>query len=365
MENKKYYYHVVYEPGFVNYTGSNSDEFFYWELEPKKIMEVPNRKVVTWELNDLPLTKKFIECYKQKIYAITYDQLVRGRKSSWRMIADVYKGLTTTDVLASRAEMNCIIEWLNTDFQENIWFKIPSKLKLNEVDIYDKREKNLNELHDHFETRMVELESKVARGEIEDESMHKILWDKLQSINLLVHYNERLGVENEIDMMDDADPTYFTSLKCDSPARTEWLLEPEDYEHFTMIRSSNALTLDFGTVGKDLFTCSVTDDQELVYKNMISQQWELNPWVQFDFTSCSEEEWEDDQMEVYNKWLEEHKISDYLDLSDPKYTPGRHQLGECISHNFTSGKDFIDQVISDTPKIHGFFITDEDNNSIL
>ena len=34
--------------------------------------------------------------------------------------------------------------------------------------------------------------------------------------------------------------------------------------------------LDFGTVGKDLLTCSVTDDIELVHKNMVSQQIELN-----------------------------------------------------------------------------------------
>jgi hypothetical protein len=361
----KYFYHVVYEPGFVNYAGSNTDETFYWELEPEKILEVPNRTTVTFELNDLPLTKKFIQAYKEKMYAVTYDQLVRGRKSSWRMIYDVYKGLTTKDVLASRTEMNCIIEWLNTDFQDKIWFTIPSELKLNEIDIHDKRENNLNELHDHFETRMVELESKVAKGEIEDESIHKILWDKLQSINLLVHYNERLGNEYNIEELDKQDPTYFTSLKFDVPERTEWKLQPEDYEHFTMVRSSNALTLDFGTVGKDLFTCSVTEDQELVYKNMISQQWELNPWVQYDFTACTKEEWETDQMLIYNKWLEENKIGDYLDLSDPKYTPGRHQLGECISHNFTCGKDFIDQVITDTPRIYGFFITDENNKSIL
>jgi len=360
----RYRYHVVYEPGFVNYTGSNVSEDFYWHLEPEKIMEVDQRQTVTWELNDLPLTKKFIDAYRYKIHAICYDLMVRRRKKSWRMIADIYKGLTTEDVLASRNEMNCIIEWLNTDYRENIWFDIPSELKLNEVDIFDKRDKNLNELHDHFETRMVELESKVSRGEVDAET-HNILWNKLQSINLLVHYNERLGVENSIEKIDSAEPTYFTSLKCDSPKRTEIKLLPEDYEHFTMVRSSNALTLDFGTVGKDLFTCSVTEDEELVYKDMISQQWELNPWVQYDFTACSHDEWHGDQMEIYNKWLVDKKIGDYLDLSDPKYTPGRHQLGECISHNFTCGKDFIDQIITPTPKIYGFFITDENDQSIL
>lgn len=360
----KYRYHVVYEPGFVNYTGSNVNEDFYWHLEPEKIMEVDQRQTVTWELNDLPLTEKFVEVYKHKIHSIAFDQLVRKRKRSWRMISDIYKGLTTKDVLASRSEMNNIIEYLNTGLADQLWFSIPSELKLNIHDIYDKREKNLNELHDHFETRMVELESKMLHGEV-DAHLHDILWEKLQSINLLVHYNERLGTENNIATMDSANPSYFTSLKCDVPDRTEHILLPEDYEHFTMVRSSNALTLDFGTVGKDLFTCSVTDDQELIYKGMISQQWELNPWVQYDFTSCTHDEWFGDQMEIYNKWLVDNKIGDYLDLANPKYTPGRHQLGECISHNFTCSGDFIDQIIDKTPKIHAFFITDEQNNSIL
>lgn len=359
----KYRYHIVYEPGFVNYTGSNVNDNFFLDLEPEKIMSVEGRQTVTWELNDLPLTQKFVQAYKDKVYAVSYDRFVRKRQHSWRMIADIYKGLTPADVMHSRVEMNNIIEYLNTTFQENIWFTIPAELKLNETDLLDKRAKNLNELHDIFETRMVELESKIARDEFPKE-LQEILWEKLQAINLLVHYNERLGAEIAAEDLENAAPAYFTSLKFDVPERTRILLEPEDYEHFTCVRPAGALTLDFGTVGKDLFTCSCTNDEELVYKGMISQQWELNPWVQFDWCSCSEEEWAD-QMVLYNDWLKEHKIADYLDLSDPKYTPGRHQLGVCISHDFKDANDFINEIVSKTPKIYGFFITDEDNNSIL
>ena len=360
----KFRYHVVYDEGFVNYVGSNVSTDKFFELEPQQVMEQGNRQTVTWELNDLPLTKKFIQAYKDKMYAVVFDENVRHHYNKWRMIADIYKGLTKVDVLRSREEMNNTIEYLNTEFRENIWFDIPRELKLNTEDIYDKREKNLNELHDLFETRMIEMDSKVDRNEFDMEH-YGTLWDKLQSINLLVHYNERLGAEVDIEHLDTAEPEYFTSLKFDVPKRTCIPLQDEDYEHFTMVRPTGALTLDFGTVGKDLFTCSVTDDPELVYKGMISQQWELNPWVQYDWNSCTEEEWHTDQMNLYNAWLEENNIADYLDLSEAKYTPGRHQLGECISHNFKKPRNFIDEIINRTPRIVGFFITDENNNSIL
>ena len=359
----KYRYHVVYESGFVNYTGSNVDDHYFNHLEPNDIMNTPGFQTLTWELNDLPLTQKFIDAYKQKNYQVAYDLFVRKRKRSWRAVTDIYKGLTAESVLESRTEMNNIIEYLNTEFQDKIWFTIPSELKLNDQDLYDKRDKNLNELHDHFETRMIELESKRSRGEI-DLADANILWEKLQSINLIVHFNERLGNENNIDELEHAEESYFTTIKFDVPTRSTILLEPDDYKDFTMVRPAGSLMLDFGTVGKDLFTCSVTNDAELVYKNMISQQWELNPWVQYDWASCSEKEW-DDQMQLYNAWIDEYKIADYLDLTDPKYTPGRHQLGDCISHNFTNASQFIDEIISKTPKIHAFFITDENNISIL
>ena len=41
-------------------------------------------------------------------------------------------------------------------------------------------------------------------------------------------------------------------------------MKPEDYEHFTAVRPVGGLQLDFGTVGKDLWHCSNTNDIELV-----------------------------------------------------------------------------------------------------
>jgi len=351
-------YHIVYEPGFVNYTGSNVGKDKFWLKDPTELLTQPNTNVVTWELNNLPLTLKFIDLYKERMTQVIRKHKLGYRDYNFNFIYDVYQSRNEKTILASRIEMNNIIDFLNN--YEHSWFTIPQELKLNEADIDDQRIKNLNELHDIFETEMEVLQSKLNEGSIEYE-VSDLFWHKLQSINLIVHFNEKTFVQD--DEADDR-TTYFTSLKFDVPKEEDCLLTPEDYKYFTLVRPEGSLTLDFGTVGKDLFTCSVTDDIELVHKDMVSQQFELNPWVQFDWFPCSEKEW-DDQMVLYNDWIEENNVADYLDLSQPKFNPGRHQLGHCISHDFSHPEEFVDTIISQTPKINSFFITDDDNQNIL
>jgi len=351
-------YHIVYEPGFVNYTGSNVGKDKFWLKDPTELLTQPNTNVVTWELNNLPLTLKFIDLYKERMTQVIRKHKLGYRDYNFNFIYDVYQSRNEKTILASRIEMNNIIDFLNN--YEHSWFTIPQELKLNEADIDDQRIKNLNELHDIFETEMEVLQSKLNEGSIEYE-VSDLFWHKLQSINLIVHFNEKTFVQD--DEADDR-TTYFTSLKFDVPKEEDFLLTPEDYKYFTLVRPEGSLTLDFGTVGKDLFTCSVTDDIELVHKDMVSQQFELNPWVQFDWFPCSEKEW-DDQMVLYNDWIEENNVADYLDLSQPKFNPGRHQLGHCISHDFSHPEEFVDTIISQTPKINSFFITDDDNQNIL
>ena len=66
-----------------------------------------------------------------------------------------------------------------------------------------------------------------------------------------------------------------------------------------------------------------------------------------------------------NKWLEDNNVGDYINLSDPQYTPGRHILGECISHDINDPNDFIEQIINSTPKILATVLTDDENKTIL
>ena len=151
--SKKYYYHIVYSEGFVDYFGSNVSNEYYWHFTPNKLLNEEGTQVVTFELNDLPLTKKFIEAYKYKIWAKTYEHKVRGNNGAFEMISDVYRGLTKDWILESRTEMNTIINLLNNHpTAKTLGYSFPEELKLNEQDVTDIRVPNLNRLHELFET---------------------------------------------------------------------------------------------------------------------------------------------------------------------------------------------------------------------
>ena len=365
--SKKYYYHVVYGEGFVDYFGSNVSNEYFWNYTPNKLLNEQDTQVVTFELNDLPLTKKFVEAYKMKLWATTYDYKIRGNNKAFEMISDVYRGLTKDWILESRTEMNDTINLLNNHpVSKELGYSFPDELKLNDTDLNDMRIPSLNRLHELFETHMEHLSEYILNNKM-DPATHDLLWNKLQSVNLLVHYNEKVDQNIESPQkIETAPPAYFTSLKFSCNQKTEWLLKPEDYEHFTAVRPIGGLQLDFGTVGKDMWHCSNTNDIELVKDKMVSQQWELNPWVQYDWNECTESEWLDGKA-LYQHWCNHNNVGDYYDLSHPKFTPGRHQLGECVSHNFTGPGDFVEQIINKTPEIKYFCITEEgrDHDHIL
>ena len=72
-------YHIVYESGFVNYTGSNVGKDKFWLKDVSELLTQPNTNVVTWQLNDLPLTLKFIDLYKERML-----EVIRKHKLGYR-----------------------------------------------------------------------------------------------------------------------------------------------------------------------------------------------------------------------------------------------------------------------------------------
>ena len=114
-----------------------------------------------------------------------------------------------------------------------------------------------------------------------------------------------------------------------------------------MQRDYGTSMLDFGTVGKDLLTCSVTDDIELVHKNMVSLQIELNLgklWLDKMF----EAEWQD-AMELYNDWLQTNNVGDYQILRIEKIYIRKTPIRNCISHDFKRPENLL-MLSKQTPK---------------
>jgi hypothetical protein len=353
-------FHVLYEPGTVNYFGSNVD---YWDFtcyKPNWLSKKEGVQHIVWQLNDLPLTQKWIEAYKYKLLKIHESRRSRN-PFKYTTVYDLYTHVTEERLLESYRVMNSMIEYVNG--QPYTSGRIDISLKLREDNLESVEIDKLNRLHEEFETIMKEVTERRESGELEiPEGEWNEFWLALQSINLIVHYNEKIN-DNIKKYLFMVEPFYFTALKWEEPTGTEIKLTADDYKDFTLEELGGDLWLDFGTVGKDLFHCFCTNDIELVQQNMVSAQWELKPWVSYSWTKRTPE-----AAKVFNNefqtWVKDRNVSSYLDVNDPKYTPGRHRLGTCISHNFKNSEEFMNQVIAKTPKIRCYYLTDDEGNSI-
>ena len=67
-------------------------------------------------------------------------------------------------------------------------------------DLNDMRIPSLNRLHELFEVHMEHLGEYILENKME-KATHELLWNKLQSINLLVHYNEKLDQNLKSDVI--------------------------------------------------------------------------------------------------------------------------------------------------------------------
>ena len=360
-------YHVIYRPGDVVYYTTNYSSVSAESQSADYLLNLPNSHVVTWELNDLPLTQKFIVNLKQTLR-------LGLQKNCLQLAYDVYREPTEDLLISSRVAMNSIIDKFNNI--NNNWFNIPDSLKLDTQDINNVCQEKLNKLHDLFENNLPVLfqlhhETSLPKGL----EFHQAYQD-FQTINMLVHYNEKIfqliGTDaNECrDNLKKLHKQYFTALKLvwDGPYDDIYKLDmqPEDYKHFTVHKPKGWLELDFATVGKDLVSCAWTNDIELVKNNACSQQLYMYPWVAYGWTHFENDIHHRNNInDRYSDWITRNNVGQYIDLEDPRYTPGRHMLGQCISHSFDNAEEFRNSVILSAPNIAGICLTDDSNQDIL
>jgi len=383
-------YHVIYKKGIEKpFYGTIWNDLPSHINNPDKLLKITTqsdndwdyKNILTWQLNELPLTQKFIDAYRHM--ASHSAQFERwggtknpnnetppgyewgiGRELWWlyNMRFDIYKSNSVQDYLDSRTKMNELIDYLDID---------PS-LKLNETEIFDARIDNLNKLHYIFEQELPKVMDRYGRKELTYKEM-KPIRSAWEAVNYIVHMNEKTQgfMSNQsVDKLNKLLIEYFvyqTTLACQyiPPGEEinkfrEWEMVDEDYEHFTTERNGQDLLLDFGTVGKDLYSCSSTNDIELAgEKRLLSQQITYNPWVAYNFETVDKQE----SLDKYNKWIKKNNI----EYKEAKFTPGRHIVSsELISHpNIKDPLTFYNNIIKRTPIIEGFVITDDNNKSIL
>jgi len=360
-------YHVIYQPGDVGYYTTNYTAVSKETQSADYLLTLPNSQVVSWELNDLPLTAKF---------ANNFLETMRSglNSNSLQLAYDLYREPDEHLLLNSRRQMNSIIDKFNAT--EGMWFSIDEKLKLDTLDINNVLQDNLNTLHDLFENNLPALYSLRDAELLPEHIDFQQCYLDFQTINMLVHYNEKIfqfiGKDTEEcrENLKLIHKQYFTALKLVNTAHTENLyklaLEPQDYKHFTVHKPKGWLELDFGTVGKDLVSCVWTDDIELVKKNACSQQLYYYPWVSYGWLHFENDVHHRNNIDtVYSNWIKDHDVGKYVDLDDPRFTPGRHMLGQCISHDIDNAEQFRKIIIEQTPVITGICLTDDNNKDIL
>lgn len=361
-------YHVIYQPGDVVYYTTNYSPVSAEKQSAEYLLSLPDSQVVTWELNDLPLTHKFVSNLTQT-FANGLSQ------NCLRLAYDVYREPTEDLLLDSRSIMNRIIDKFNS--LSDTRFYIPYDLRLDNININNVSQDKLNKLHDLFEHNLPLLYQLRDENSLPAGLEFQQAYQDFQTINMLVHYNEKIfkfiGNDNNDcrEKLKEIHKQYFTALKLvhdgpynDNSYRLD--LQPEDYKDFTVHKPKGWLELDFATVGKDLVSCAWTDDIELVKNNACSQQLYLYPWVSYGWMHFENDIHHRNNIDDrYSEWIENNNVGSYIDLEDPKFTPGRHMLGQCISHDIDNAEDFRKTIIDQTPVIAGICITDDSNQDLL
>lgn len=288
------------------------------------VIDCDNYFVLSYKLNDLPLTQKWIEqhFYIQRYYHTRcYD-------------TNMYVG-NTSDILQRKKELN------------NLLIKLDIKEEYCLTENLDPEHHLLNQLHYIFEKEVV----KHKRG-----SQFRNWYEEL---NAAIHNIENLGNDNA---------AYFVIRTVIQPKnirtyKPQWKIWPqltlEDYKDFTTPQGGD-LCLDFSTIGKDLFAAVITNDIELVKNKGLSQQTNFT-----DNTACC---WEnyfiEDADKKYYEWCDNNNVSDYYDISSPLYNPGRHILGKNVQ-DINTYHSFSKIIYNKYSKFVGRYISTDNYKEII
>lgn len=322
-------YNIVFAPGNVDLYSTNIQD----TVTLVDYLNNPNVQVLSYTLNNLPLTEKFIKYYK-----LYREEHVKNNKTHTHLYSyNYYTGQNLTSVLAAKKELNYVIRELVNVYQ----YTIDDKLKLTENSGLTETDK-YNALHYIFETERTKLKDETAP--LDDRRV--ILFEK---INQIIH-----AIENGSKITD----CYFLVIRPNLLV-DRYKLQDEDYEHFTHPKSGD-LICDYATVGKDLWACYRSNDIGLIKSNNVNQQIHLSDSVMIEFTKPNLHE----SSQRYHDWLYKNNIDMYLDVNLPKYKPGRHILGT-IDQPIRTSNDFHDKIYSKTPKMIGTYLSDDLGNPIL
>jgi len=325
--------HVIFGRKPVDYFSTNTQHINSIKLE----VENKNNRIISYTLNDLPLTKKFIEYWQ--IYRKNIVNKLNCARFSYNV--NYYPNSLIRTAKHAKEQMNLTINNL-----KNLGYEIDSSLYLHDNLSYENFVKNLNELHFIFEKESMKLNS--LDFEVEN---YQTIQIELEKINNLVHF-----------LAPGSRESFSISVRpVPSMCSNYYNLQDEDYKDFVLPVGGD-LVCDFATIGKDLWNCSMSNDIDLVRKKEVKQQTILTDFIFLTFQKTYSQD-HTNQIAEHYRWCEDNCVDQYIDYKLPKYLPGRHVLGK-IDEPIYTGYNFYDKIISKTPAFIGYYLT-YDNGELL
>jgi len=325
-------FHVIFNKEPIK----NKIDFFstnILKIDPEYLPINEHSNILTYELNNHYLTKRFIEAFLKTQAQNLFQDDVAIYNYNYYMNASHEK------VKLAKLAMNETIEEINLINQ----FQFDTNLKLDPDNPQDAEYDKINELHFRFEMELVKLLPNTPNADR--------LWYLLEKVNNLVHFIER------VEQNDKTPPYFMMSIRAKSKKNNWYKLQPEDYLNFQYYQAGD-LVADFSTVGKDLWAAASTNDMELVRRKECKQQEYITEYAFIPFNT------DNTNFTNFWRWCEENNVSEHLDLSDTKFLPGRHVLGR-LNRNISSANEFYENVFNKTPYCEGVYMTDDEGNILL
>jgi len=330
-------YNVLFSQGEekVDWFSTNIIEFDFNGVDLSKCFRL------TYSLNEERLTKKFIKGFIETQNNNVRDFGVPIYNYNY------YYNPVKKFFLKAKQEMNDVIDELNQLNKKLNFFLIDTNLKLDVAgeDACEPEFEKINELHFIFEKQLIEL--------TEEFPEKQRMWYLLEKVNNLVHF-----IERKMDKTEYGFHYFMISVRTKGGIENFYKLENDDYDSFRFFQPGD-LVADYSTVGKDLWAAATTNDFNLVKNKELKQQEYLTGYAFMPFNYGQT----DPPLSEYYDWLEKNNVGNYIDLTDKKYTPGRHILGH-VDLPFSSKQRFYDHVIRNTPYLIGTYISDDEGNII-
>ena len=286
------------------------------------ITNIDQTYTLTYNLTEnCSTTDKFIGLWKQISQSETYN-----------CGYNFYPTIDEKMFVAMKKRMNWIIETIKTmDAMPNV----DESLILDENSL-DAEILKLNALHLYFEdvSNMPEINKSTAYCN------HEKVYIYLEEINQLVHSME--------DWKEPEILEFFGTIRVRDKSFTTLPLTDEDYNNFESCHKWGDLTLDYYRVGKDLATCAVTNDVELVRTKGLCQQNTVHTCFEMRFKQDFAKYAEEEKNKGLNNWIKENNLDQYYDFSLPMFASGRVVLGKIDMTDTTK-----DEVMSELLKCTG------------